>query len=924
MGCLLLQCSSLAVFAIVVNILKPTLAVKSKLICEHTKETLSCPDGEKIAIIYANYGRKDSEPCPHSQRSDTNCVSANSLRILREDCQGKRSCQLEATNAKFGDPCVGTFKYLELRYECKKACAPSAEMTFNGGCRCKLGYFGDPYQEGCAKMCMCKARGDPHYETYDGKMIHFQGNCRYVMTRSTHPDCRLEVAVKNNHRSSRPVTITREVDFTYNGITLRLLPQRKLKVDGIETDPCNYVSSDGSISISCCGNVLRVVTNPCGSIVEWDGMHAVHVMIPKIYAEGDYFSGICGNCNGDPTDDMVTQFGRNVEGEENAYYKLGSSWQIEDTSDIKDQEVYDIYNLICTDEIIPLPPCARKTVLAAAATEKCGMTNPEVDGPFKECLNEANIKSKEYDDCVFDYCLFSEEKPELMQQSICNMHNDLRQMCNDMGYNITWRDRKCPTECGENQQWFNVLSGCQPTCRRPNPKRCKLPPSSGCGCKPGYVLGALGKCVDAETGCGCTDGDGKYYPINGNAISLPKKLDGNGNIVPGDFDDWRFYVFKAGKTHVKVVAKCGYTLFWDGKSSAVFMVSARFAPKMEGLCGDCNKKQDDFRTKEGVDVSKRGKRKHALVGDSYQVPDDSDAAHTCTKYTPDPKDCTASQLKMARSDEFCGPFTFSNGSEAFWECLVDIGMEREELYKSCIIDVCNNADDMKAAKQVACSALTNAIELCAELSDQVTIQLAKFCGVNSEETTCRNDQIMTFDTSCPSTCLSEDDESLEACTPMLECQCKDGMFEENGKCVPKCGQFVDGVYVPVGGSYMSDDCSRMHSVNNNGQLVSKQLQCDVTYKKCRNRNCIIVEKYLASDFNFTCKYIDDVLSINNPKFADYLGRIYPSELEVKETTEANNPASYLIIMLSCDTDGHMNTSLYDKRDDFSFSTKNLF
>ncbi|KAK3085997.1 hypothetical protein FSP39_011961 [Pinctada imbricata] len=41
------------------------------------------------------------------------------------------------------------------------------------------------------------------------------------------------------------------------------------------------------------------------------------------------------------------------------------------------------------------------------------------------------------------------------------------------------------------------------------------------------------------------------------------------------------------------------------------------------------------------------------------------------------------------------------------------------------------------------------------------------------------------------------------------------------------------------------------------------------------------------------KYIDDVLSINYPKFANYLSRIYPSELEVKETEETNNSASYL-------------------------------
>ncbi|KAK3098729.1 hypothetical protein FSP39_022488 [Pinctada imbricata] len=83
------------------------------------------------------------------------------------------------------------------------------------------------------------------------------------------------------------------------------------------------------------------------------------------------------------------------------------------------------------------------------------------------------------------------------------------------------------------------------------------------------------------------------------------------------------------------------------------------------------------------------------------------------------------------------------------------------------------------------------------------------------------------------------------------------------------------------------------------------------------------KSYLDSDFNFTYRYIDDVLSINNPKFADNLSSIYPSEFEVKETTETNNSAFYLDIMLSYDTDGHMNTSLYEKRDDFNFSITNF-
>ena len=40
-------------------------------------------------------------------------------------------------------------------------------------------------------------------------------------------------------------------------------------------------------------------------------------------------------------------------------------------------------------------------------------------------------------------------------------------------------------------------------------------------------------------------------------------------------------------------------------------------------------------------------------------------------------------------------------------------------------------------------------------------------------------------------------------------------------------------------------------------------------------------KRLASQFNFTYRYIDDVLSINSPDFENYLGQMYALNLNVK-------------------------------------------
>ena len=56
----------------------------------------------------------------------------------------------------------------------------------------------------------------------------------------------------------------------------------------------------------------------------------------------------------------------------------------------------------------------------------------------------------------------------------------------------------------------------------------------------------------------------------------------------------------------------------------------------------------------------------------------------------------------------------------------------------------------------------------------------------------------------------------------------------------------------------------------------------------------------ARAFNFTCKYIDDVLSINDCRFAEFLRLIYPPELEVEETTDTASSASFLDLYLDFD------------------------
>jgi hypothetical protein len=83
------------------------------------------------------------------------------------------------------------------------------------------------------------------------------------------------------------------------------------------------------------------------------------------------------------------------------------------------------------------------------------------------------------------------------------------------------------------------------------------------------------------------------------------------------------------------------------------------------------------------------------------------------------------------------------------------------------------------------------------------------------------------------------------------------------------------------------------------------------------------EKKPARSFNFTYRYIDDVLSLNNSRFGDFIDRIYTIELETKDTTDTDRPVSYLDLHLEIDSEGRLKTKPYDKRDDLNFPIVNF-
>ncbi|XP_077582172.1 L-rhamnose-binding lectin CSL1 [Stigmatopora nigra] len=88
--------------------------------CEESLMHLFCEAGQVISVFGADYGRRDRSTCsykrPPNQLQNVECLSPT--EIVANRCNGKSSCTIRAINSVFGDPCRGTYKYLEVAYAC--------------------------------------------------------------------------------------------------------------------------------------------------------------------------------------------------------------------------------------------------------------------------------------------------------------------------------------------------------------------------------------------------------------------------------------------------------------------------------------------------------------------------------------------------------------------------------------------------------------------------------------------------------------------------------------------------------------------------------------------------------------------------------------------------------------------------------------
>ncbi|KPP67350.1 zonadhesin-like [Scleropages formosus] len=337
---------------------------------------------------------------------------------------------------------------------------------------------------------VCHVAGDPHYYTFDSKMHTYMGTCTYTLVEVCNSSqvTSFNIVAKNEERGQPQASYVHSVIVSIPGSNITLSKAGRVLLDGrrIRT-PFTITQTGAQLYAS---GVYSVLDTNFGVIVKFDGVHHLEITIP-----GDYFNkvcGMCGNYNGNPSDDNLMPSGKPAKD----VIELGNSWKAEGDSDPgcqpDDREDLDPN---CLPAVEQQYRSLCSNVLLSERFEACHVLLPPK--PF-------------LDNCVYDMCEYNG-----MQETLCDNVEAYAQACQSLGVTVIWRNQTfCPLPCPPNSQYSPCTAPCPATCADLFPTSCPQPPSycvEGCQCNPGFVL-SDGQCVSLSN-CGCLDPNGEYHDV---------------------------------------------------------------------------------------------------------------------------------------------------------------------------------------------------------------------------------------------------------------------------------------------------------------------------------------------------------------------------------------------------------------------------
>ncbi|XP_070580320.1 alpha-tectorin-like [Ptychodera flava] len=336
--------------------------------------------------------------------------------------------------------------------------------------------------------CKCYVFGDPHYKTFDGKLIHFKGNCSYALlvdwANGENP--KFVVNAKNVFQyTGSKASVVRFVVIKMYGMRIILRRQKVVTVDDIEvTLPHN---PHPGVSIAISGRYVTVLTD-LGFWVQFDGVFKVKVGLDASY--GPNARGMCGLCDGDPTNDYLRPDGQLADDD----LELGDSWRVEESCDSG-------YGIITEDG----PICPNDDPDTYNTLELCGrISDPNGHfAPYHEIVSPDFFVAS----CVFDMCHAMDDEDKTA--ALCDALSSYYDVCRDDFDIGSFRSPSfCPHNCPRYSTYNPCMTPCPATCVSADEcsyERCV----EGCECDKGYVL--IGDDCVPKSDCGCVDTDGNLH-----------------------------------------------------------------------------------------------------------------------------------------------------------------------------------------------------------------------------------------------------------------------------------------------------------------------------------------------------------------------------------------------------------------------------
>ncbi|XP_041474677.1 uncharacterized protein LOC121423414 isoform X3 [Lytechinus variegatus] len=402
-------------------------------------------------------------------------IRAEVIRILPKTWNSRISMRFEVLGCLADNPCDSN--------PCQNGGICSHDTRTNDFvCACPDLFSGKTCEE---EMGTCVLLPEMSIKTYDEAKYFYPGECEYVATQTCAdgPDS-FQVYV-----TTIPF-MEKEIRVVLGGKTYQLKGEKELYVDN-QRAAFPYMTPPAitpEVKVILAGNNIPVLMTDFGLRVWWEGSRTVKIQVP-LHLRNE-MCGLCGNFNGDMTDDFKLRDGSVVSNPT----EFGKNW----------------VNPPC---LAPCTFCDQPTSCdnkAASVRSAAVMTCSEMSSTFATCLGNMIDNSMYVDGCTRGMCVTENDNG-----FFCELAASLARECESMGLPVeTWRNSisRCALTPPTGTMYERCLSPCTPSCGSPDmAEKCDLMSCvEGFSCSPGLVFN--GETCVFERECGCIV-DGELYDI---------------------------------------------------------------------------------------------------------------------------------------------------------------------------------------------------------------------------------------------------------------------------------------------------------------------------------------------------------------------------------------------------------------------------